>query len=222
MNRYALIRTLDLLLMAVLLASPAVSQNAPQSPPVPGKVFTLKTTTEVVLVNVTVKDRSGKFVRDLKQEDFTLIEDGKTQKILSLDVENTDALAVANELQAANLLGDLNGATPTDLQAQARSRSQPTPAEYTRETFRDRRLLVLFFDLTSMQPEEIQRSVESAEKYVDDQMKPADLVAVVSLSTRLNVDQDFTNNREDLKAVLEGFNPNSANGFVEFSERRMV
>src|SRR5213594_345435 len=68
MNRYALIRTLDLLLMAVLLASPAVSQNAPQSPPLPGKVFTLKTTTEVVLVNVTVKDRSGKFVRDLKQE----------------------------------------------------------------------------------------------------------------------------------------------------------
>jgi len=215
MNRYAPVRTLDLALMAVLLASPAVSQNAPQSPRLPDKVFTLKTTTEVVLVNVTVKDSKGNFVRDLKQEDFTLTEDGKVQKILSMDVENTDALTTAGDLQAANLLGGLNGATPSQLQAAARSPSQPAPAEYTKETFRDRRLMVLFFDLSSMQPEEIERGVESAEKYVDEQMKPADLVAVVSLSTKLNVDQDFTNNRADLKAVLDGFNPNSGNGFEE-------
>ncbi len=75
--------------------------------------------------------------------------------------------------------------------------------------------MVLFFDLTSMQPEEIKRGVESAEKFVDEQLKPSDLVAVVSLSTRFNTDQDFTNNKEELKTAIEALDPDSANGFEE-------
>jgi VWFA-related protein len=211
MNRNTLIKTIDFIILGLLLASPAVSQNV-QAPQQSGQPFTLKTTTEVVLVNVTVKDGKGNFVRDLKADDFTLTEDGKPQKILSLDVENTDALAVSNELQTANLLGDLNGATSTQIQAQAKGKARvpSPPVEYTKDTFRDRRIMVLFFDLSSMQPEEVLRAVESAAKFVDEQMKPADLVSLVSLSTRLNIDQDFTSNKDDLKGALRLLNPNEA------------
>ena len=197
--------------MAVLLASPAVSQDVVQK----DNAFTLKTTTEIVLVNVTVKDSKGNFVRDLKQDDFTLTEDGKVQKIVSLDVENTDALNISGEVQTANLLGELNGATASKIEAEVKNRgTQPTPTAYTRDTFRDRRLVVMFFDLTSMQPEEIERGIKSAQKFVDEQMKPADLVSVVSISTRLDVDQDFTSNKEDLKKALDGLDPNSADAFA--------
>ena len=200
-------------LLAVLLASPGVSQTPAQGPD--NKPFQLKANTEIVLVNVQVRDGKGNFVRDLKQEDFTVTEDGKTQKILSLDIENTDALT-SNDVQAANLLGELNGATATEIQNQVKLRAQqPSPTEYTRDSFRDRRLMVLFFDLTSMQPEEVKRGIESAQKFIDDQLRPSDLVAVVSLSTRFNTDQDFTNNKDDLKTALSVLDPDSANGFAE-------
>ena len=200
-------------LLAVLLASPGVSQTPAQGPD--NKPFQLKANTEIVLVNVQVRDGKGNFVRDLKQEDFTVTEDGKTQKILSLDIENTDALT-SNDVQAANLLGELNGATATEIQNQVKLRAQqPSPTEYTRDSFRDRRLMVLFFDLTSMQTEEVKRGIESAQKFIDDQLRPSDLVAVVSLSTRFNTDQDFTNNKDDLKAALSALDPDSANGFAE-------
>src|ERR1051325_1790371 len=57
--------------------------------------FTLKTSTEVVLVNVTVKDKNDMFIKDLKTQDFTILEDGKKQDIISLDVENTDNVVAA-------------------------------------------------------------------------------------------------------------------------------
>ena len=75
---------------AMLAAVPAKPQSSSQ--------FTLKTTTEVVLVNVTVRDKDGNFVRDLKADDFSVLEDGKPQKVLSLDVENMDVLVVGNDV----------------------------------------------------------------------------------------------------------------------------
>ena len=52
--------------------------------------FTFKVTSELVLVSVTVRDKKGALVRGLKQSDFTVLEDGKTQHIQSFDVEDVD------------------------------------------------------------------------------------------------------------------------------------
>jgi VWFA-related protein len=213
MNRLLRIAILLLAVLASLPVWRAVSQNVTQN----GEQFSIKTNTQVVLVNVQVRDSKGSFVRDLKQDDFTITEDGKAQKILSMDVQNTDALAEnSGELQALNLLGGLNGATATKIQQEAKERAkEPSPAEYTKETFRDRRLIVMLFDLQSMQPDEIERGIKSAKSYIDEQMRPADFVSIVSLSTRLNVDQDFTSNKEDLERALQTFDPNSGNGFED-------
>jgi hypothetical protein len=40
------------------------------------KLFTFKSESELVLVNVVARDRSGRPVRDLKASDFTILEDG--------------------------------------------------------------------------------------------------------------------------------------------------
>ncbi|MBZ5527740.1 MAG: hypothetical protein LAN71_07560 [Acidobacteriia bacterium] len=53
----------------------------------------LRATTELVLVNVVARDKNGNLVRDLKKEDFTLLEDGKMQEISSFDFENVEMLA---------------------------------------------------------------------------------------------------------------------------------
>src|SRR5262249_11013973 len=77
--------------------------------------YTFRTPTEVVLVNATVRDKTGNFVRDLKPEDFTILEDNKPQKILSFDIENTDAIAnqEIQQVKTLNLPAQNQPATPT-------------------------------------------------------------------------------------------------------------
>src|SRR5450755_2951979 len=50
--------------------------------------FTANTT--LVIIDVTVKDKSGKVVEDLKKGDFALTEDGKTQQIAVFDFQKLD------------------------------------------------------------------------------------------------------------------------------------
>ncbi len=85
------------------------------------------------------------------------------------------------------------------------------------QAIKDRRLIILFFDLSSMQPDEIERSAQAAQNYVDKQMQPADLVAVVSLGSSITLNQDFTSDRAQLKKALESFNLGAGAGFEEGS-----
>jgi VWFA-related protein len=76
-----------------------------------------------------------------------------------------------------------------------------------------RRLIVLFFDLSAMQPEEIGRAASSAQTFVNTKLEPTDLVAVVRLSTNLDVVQDFTADRAKVQTILARFDPNGSSGF---------
>ena len=67
---------------------------------------------ELVLVNVTVRDKSGKFVQGLKAENFTILEDNKPQKVISFDVENVDAVPPSDVAQAKPLAGSPSAALP--------------------------------------------------------------------------------------------------------------
>ena len=164
--------------------------------------------TELVLVNVTVRDKSGNFVRDLKPEDFTVLEDGKAQKVISFDIENTDAVAATDVAQVKLLQ------TPAKAAASAPPQNEVSAAL---GAFKDRRLIVLFFDLTAMEPDEIDHATTSAVNYVDKQMAPADLVAVVSLGSTLQVNQDFTTDHDLLKKAVLSFSTGSGQGFEEGS-----
>ena len=163
--------------------------------------YTFHAESELVLVNVTVRDRSGNLVKGLKPEDFTILEDNKPQKIISFDIENIDAVANQNVAQAKALQG-----------LSAPQSASPPPA--TSETqltdqFKDRRLIILFFDLSAMEPDEIDHAVTSAERYVATQMAPADLVAIVSLGSSLLVNQDFTSDHDLLTKQIHAFNAGS-------------
>jgi VWFA-related protein len=183
-------------LVLVLLSSTLPSQEQSE--------YVFHVQSDLVLVNVTVRDKNGNFVRGLKPENFTILEDNKPQKILSFDVENVDALPSLDVTQTKPLPAPANG--------------QPSPAPSTANTaaqFKDRRLIVLFFDLSAMEPDEIDHAVTSAEHYVDSQMAPADLVSIVSLGSSLLVNQDFTTDHTLLKKQLEAFSSGSGQGFEE-------
>jgi VWFA-related protein len=168
--------------------------------------YVFRAESDLVLVNVTVKDKSGKFVPGLKPEDFTILEDNRPQKIVSFDIENVDSFPTGDVAQAPPVPDAASGAKPN---------SSPASATATAAWFKDRRLIVLFFDLSAMEPDEIDRAVASAKHYLDAQMAPADLVSIVSLGSALTVNQDFTSDRALLKKQLDTFSSGSGQGFEE-------
>ena len=183
-------------LIVLFVSSPAFPQQNPTG-------YTFRSQSELVLVNVTARDSHGNLVRDLKQGDFTILEDNKTQQVSSFDVENTD-IAPTVAQPSSPLLG-ATGPTP--------AKSPDVTTTQNVAPFKDRRLIVLFFDLSSMQPDEIDRAVTAAQTYVDKQMAAADLIAVVSLSNSLNVNLEFTEDRAALKKALAGFGTGAGEGF---------
>jgi VWFA-related protein len=155
--------------------------------------FTFKVTSELVLVSVTVRDKKGELVRGLKQSDFTVLEDGKAQHVQTFDVEDVENFA-PKAPQAGPAQAEI-AAPKTDLLT--------GKTNVPRETLRDRRLLVLFLDLSSLQSDDSDRAVESARNFVAKQMTPADLVSIITFDTGLKVAQDFTSDKKLLTAALD-------------------
>jgi VWFA-related protein len=163
--------------------------------------FVLRMNSDLVLTNVVVRDKkTGEVIQGLKQSDFTVLENGKPQKINSFDFQNVDEVAALNEKQQA--------------MGSAGSALLEKNGQVDEQALRNHRLIVMFFDLLSMQPEDIDRAVKAAQKYVNTQMGPADLVALISLSTSLNIDQDFTTDRKALAAALGQYNGTDGQGFA--------
>src|SRR5438105_2956595 len=161
----------------------------------------IQVSSELVLVNVVAHDKKGNLVRDLKKTDFTLLEDGKKQEISTFDFENVDEMATAGAAEAT--VSGVAGGTVL------RAGKQAAPSLDAR----DRRLILLFFDFSAMEPEQIDRSVEAAKKFVSTKMLPADLMALVSLATDVRVDLEFTDEKTKLLAALAAFNSGQGQGF---------
>ncbi|NYF79293.1 VWA domain-containing protein [Granulicella arctica] len=168
--------------------------------------FTLKVQSDIVLTNVVVRDKkTGNIVKGLKESDFTILENNKPQKIASFDYQNVDEAAVLHEKSTVS-----GKATIADL-------LNPHLAADSGE-LKDHRLIVMFFDLSSMQPEDLDRAVEAAQDYINKKMQPADLVALVSMSTGLSMDHDFTSDKTALLAGVAAYNGTEGTGFSNGNE----
>src|ERR1700747_1831302 len=92
------------LIMAMLLSQAAIplpAQQDPQPPPpAPQTEGRSRVTTALFLVNWVARDKKGNLVRDLKKEDFILLEDGKKQNISTFDFENVDQPLTAGAPEA--------------------------------------------------------------------------------------------------------------------------
>jgi VWFA-related protein len=208
-------RKIDALACATLLlqfGAPAVGQQSQQQPPADAQTqpkppaSSIRVTSELVLANVVVRDKKGNLVRDLKKEDFTLFEDGKKQDISTFDFENVDQLETAGAAEKT-VIGEAaaEAAGPAGV-----LKKSDTPVMNAR----DRRVIVLYFDFSAMEPDQIDRCVESAKKYINAQMRPVDIVALVSLSTNMRVDLDFTDDKTKILSVLSAYSSGSGEGFA--------
>ena len=189
--------------LALLLAMPLqAQQDAQQVNTNQGTGYVLRAESDLVLTNVVVRDaKTGQVVLGLKQSDFTVLENGKAQKISDFDFESVDMAKPLNEATISGLASSAQGKTAT-------SGVRP-------EDLKDHRLIVFFFDLTSMQPEDLDRSVDAAKEFLTHKMQPADLIALVSLDTELKGDQDFTSDKSLLTGKIGMYNGTEGDAFAQ-------
>jgi VWFA-related protein len=197
--------------MGVLLspggARVLVAQGQGGAPQRPAAVF--RSSVDLVTVNVVVRDKSGAIVRGLTRGDFVVTEDGARQGIDTFDFEEVTTEAMETAPTAVTTVLGSVGRAPAAASAAA-------PAKPTID-MHGHRLIAMLFDLSSMQPEEIKRSADSARDYIQKKLTPADMVAIATLSTTLQVPLDFTADRDQMLHALDVMTGSEGSGFEELT-----
>jgi VWFA-related protein len=168
--------------------SPQQPANATQQVP-PSSQPMLRSSSDLVRIDVEVTDRSGKPVKGLRSDQFTITDDGQGQKVSIFSYEDIEAVETASDTDTKPIVIAVD--SPSDAAAQTAG-----------EQARDRRMLVLFFDLTSLGNDDLMRAHDAAAKFVKQQMTKADLVSVVIFSSSLRVLSDFTNDHDKLNKAI--------------------
>jgi VWFA-related protein len=176
-------------------SAPVDTSQSPAAPivrPLAGGKNVIRSAVDLVQIDVQVVDRDGKPVKGLTQNQFRVVEDGKEQKVSTFeyfDVEKIETAAAADTAPITIALGAI--APPAQLQQQVK----------------DRRLTVLFFDMSSLEPDQLLRSIAASDKFVRTQMSPADLVGIVIFGNQLSVIADLTNDKAFLERALAALKP---------------
>lgn len=146
----------------------------------------------IVEIEAAVTDKAGNAIPRLTQENFKIDEDGSEEMIGVMSHFATKEASRADDSAEKPITISLSG---------------PNNSGKLEVDLLEHRLIVLFFDKTSLQQKEMERAVHAAAEFVRGQMTPADLVAVVSLGTRFVVNADFTNDREALGKSIASLVP---------------
>src|SRR5213075_2391339 len=79
--------------------------------------------------------------------------------------------------------------------------------------YKDKRLMVMFFDMTSMPIADQIRSQTAAEKFIKTQMTKSDLMAIMTFSNDIKVVEDFTDDRDLLPRDIKNLTIGEGQGF---------
>src|SRR6266436_3243231 len=169
-----------LVLIAFLLAAiPIHSQD--KKPNKSDDQDVIKITSNLVSLDVIVKDKKGKPVTDLKAEDFTVSENGVPQKIEYFD----------STLSSLGVTGQ-----STDAVASTEQKPQ-SPAGFPRN------IIALVLDGQSTELANLKHVREGMLKYIRERITDNDSVALFSISGGLQLLQPFTHDKGALLAAVE-------------------
>ena len=160
-----------------------------------------ETTTQLVVVNVAAKTKSGEALNGLQAGDFTVTEDGKAQQIKVFEYQS-----LADAVLPAPVLATPRPAEAAVVVVKSAVSTGIAPSKPGEVKYKDRRLLVLFFDQAGMPVADQLRAQQAALKFLNTQMTQSDLVSVMTYVTDLAVLQDFTDDRDKLIKVIKGLN----------------
>ena len=179
-SRFRLMGLFVLLTGAALAAgqAPAPAQQPPAAQPPP----TFKIRVDYVEVDAVVTDRQGRIVRDLKKEDFQVLEDGKSQAITNFTMVDIPVEKDNRPLFAASPI---------------------VPDVRTNEKPFDGRVYVMVVDDLHTRFGRSARVKGAARQFIERRLGANDLMAVVHTAGATDGNQEFTNNKKLLLAAVD-------------------
>lgn len=199
-------RTLLACALALSFLTPAIGQQrqpslplpsptpapatAPPAPRVPANDDdeVVRITANLVQIDAVVVDKNGRQVTDLTAADFEIFEDGKPQQI-------TNFSYISNEAKAPEEVAKPTVA-PTDKNA------PPVPPARLRPE-QVRRTIALVVDDLGLSFESAYYTRTALKKFVDEQMQPNDLIAIIRTGAGIGALQQFTSDKRMLYAAIE-------------------
>ncbi|MBD0373531.1 MAG: VWA domain-containing protein, partial [Pyrinomonadaceae bacterium] len=165
-------------------------QSQPQPPEQEQTDDVIRITTELVQTDVTVLDKQGRFVDGLKKEDFELKVDGKP-----VDVSFFERVAAGSASEETQLAA-----------ARGRARARVNDAAPLAKPLDRGRIVAFLIDDIHMAPDSLKYIKDAITKYIDKEMGQNDLVAITSVSGEIGFLQQYTDNKDVLKAALARVN----------------
>ncbi len=167
----------------VIAAFTSVTAQKPApSPAAPAQDDVVRVTTNLVQADVIVTDKSGRQVTDLGPEDFEILEDGKRQTL-----SHFSYISTANQ----------PATKPADKNSSPELPSLPVNEAHTRRT------LAIVVDDLGLSAESIVSVRKALKEFVQNQMQPSDLVAIVQTTKASGALQQFTSDKSRLLATIE-------------------
>ena len=173
-----------LLSVTILVLSLVIAGSAAQQP-----VF--HTETRLIIETVTVKDKEGRAIEGLTAKDFAITEDGEPQEIAFVEFQRLDAASTSAPASAADAASARQAPAGTSAPVQA----QISAAAAGDIRYRDKRLVVLYFDMTAMGPAEQMRAFAAAQKFLGTMDDSVLMAIMVFEGGAVRVKTDFTSNR---------------------------
>src|SRR5712664_284688 len=176
------LRKLLFIFTMFLFLVPAQSQEKKEAKKSAEQDDVIKVTSNLVSLDVIVKDKKGKPVTDLKAEDFTVSENGVPQKIEFFDSTLTTATEVTQSTNAV---------------VSAETKPRTTPSGFPRN------IVALVLDGQSTELANLKHVREGMLKYIRERITDNDSVALFSISGGLQLLPPFTHDKGALIAAVE-------------------
>lgn len=178
----------------LLFSFTAFAQNPAATPPAVDD-DTIKISTNLIQIDVTVTDKDGNIVSDLKPEDFEVFENGKKQEVTNFSFISVNPQTKRLENTAAQKTTKGQVAIPIP------------PVKLKLEEVR--RTYALVIDDLGLSFESVRFVRQSLRKFINEQMQEGDLVAIIRTGSSSGTMQSFTSDKRVLLAALEKVNWNS-------------
>jgi VWFA-related protein len=166
-----------------LAAIPCQTQDKKDFHQPPDEQEVIKVNSNLVSVDVVVKDKKGKFVTDLTADDFTVSENGVPQHVEFFD---------------STLSGENGSARSTSKIVSTQPQPGPQPPSAL-----PRNIIALVLDGQSTELANLKHVREGVEKYIRERITDSDSVALFSISGGLQLLQSFTHDKASLIAAVD-------------------
>lgn len=187
------------LALIFLFSTVLLAQNPPPPPPI-DETDVVKITTTLIQIDVTVTDKKGNIVKDLKPEEVEIYENGKRQEISNFTFINgvrEKTAETPENSQQSNILIPPSAVRPEQVS----------------------RTIALVVDDLTLSFESTYYVRRALKKFVDEQMQDGDLVAIIRTGAGIGALQQFTTDRRQLYAAIEKvrWNPIGNGGIGAFA-----